>query len=141
MLFRSNGEEDFEVAQKRMIPIDNPINDEAKFTELAGVYEGLFVRDADEKVVESLRKKGVLVKIGKIKHQYPLCWRSNHKLLWLARRGFFYFLDKLGDKAIKAAEDVKYFYDPPKNRFLEIIKDKHPWCISRERIWGCPLPR
>jgi len=137
----ANGEEDFEIATKKSIPIFNPINDEAKFTKEAGVYSGLFVREADEKIVSSLREKGALVKIGKIKHQYPLCWRSQHKLLWLARRGFFYFLDRLGDKAVKAAENVDYFFDPPKNRFLEIIKDKHPWCISRERVWGCPLPR
>src|SRR5438445_7349511 len=136
----ANGEEDFEIATKRSIPIFNPINDEAKFKKEAGVFSGLVVRDADEKIVSSLREKGALVKIGKIKHQYPLCWRSQHKLIWLARRGFFYFLDRLGDKAVKAAENVEYFFDPPKNRFLEIIKDKHPWCISRERIWGCPLP-
>ncbi len=137
----ANGEEDFEIATKRSIPIFNPINDEAKFTSEAGIYSGLFVRDADERIVNSLREKGALVRIGKIKHQYPLCWRSQHKLLWLARRGFFYLLDRLGDKAVKAAENVEYFYDPPKNRFIDIIKDKHPWCISRERIWGCPLPR
>ncbi|HJW19336.1 MAG TPA: class I tRNA ligase family protein, partial [Candidatus Nitrosotalea sp.] len=136
----ANGEEDFEIASKRAIPIFNPINDEAKFTEQAGVYAGLFVRDADEKIVNALKEKGALVRIGKIKHQYPLCWRSQHKLLWLARRGFFYFLDRLGDKAVQAAESVEYFFEPPRNRFLEIIKDKHPWCISRERIWGCPLP-
>ncbi|MDE1839809.1 MAG: isoleucine--tRNA ligase [Thaumarchaeota archaeon] len=136
----ANGEEDFEIASKRAIPIFNPINDEAKFTEKAGAYAGMFVRDADEKIVNSLKEKGALVKIGKIKHQYPLCWRSQHKLLWLARRGFFYFLDRLGDKAVQAAENVEYFFEPPRNRFLEIIKDKHPWCISRERIWGCPLP-
>jgi len=135
-----NGEEDFEIGSKRLVPMFNPIDDEAKFTKDAGVYSGLFVRDADEKIVTSLKEKGALVRIGKIKHQYPLCWRSQHKLLWLARRGFFYFLDRLGDKAVKAAENVEYFFDPPRNRFLEIIKDKHPWCISRERIWGCPLP-
>ena len=135
-----NGEEDFEIGNKRLVPMFNPIDDEAKFTIEAGVYSGLFVRDADEKIVNSLKEKGALVRIGKIKHQYPLCWRSQHKLLWLARRGFFYFLDRLGDKAVKAAENVEYFFDPPRNRFLEIIKDKHPWCISRERIWGCPLP-
>src|SRR5207245_4977664 len=135
-----NGEEDFEIGNKRLVPMFNPIDDEAKFTEKAGVYSGLFVRDADEKIVNSFKAKGDLVRIGKIKHQYPLCWRSQHKLLWLARRGFFYFLDKLGDKAIEAANKVDYFFDQPKNRFLEIIKDKHPWNISRERIWGFPLP-
>lgn len=136
----ANGEEDFEIATKRKIPIFNPIDDEAKFKKEAGIYSGLFVRDADEKIVNTLREKGSLVKIGKIKHQYPLCWRSHHKILWLARRGYFYFLDRLGEKAVNAAEKIEYFYEPPKNRFLEIIKDKHPWCISRERIWGCPLP-
>ena len=136
----ANGEEDFDIATKRKIPIFNPINDEAKFTKDAGVFAGLFVRDADDKIVTSIKEKNALVRIGKIKHQYPLCWRSQHKLLWLARRGFFYFLDRLGDKAIKAAESVEYFFEPPRNRFVEIIKDRHPWCISRERIWGCPLP-
>lgn len=136
----ANGEDDFEIATRRKIPIFNPINDEAKFTKEAGTFAGLFVRDADDKIINTLREKEALVKIGKIKHQYPLCWRSHHKLLWLARRGFFYFLDRLGDKAVKAAESVEYFFEPPRNRFLEIIKDKHPWCISRERIWGCPLP-
>ena len=136
----ANGEEDFEIATKRKIPIFNPINDEAKFTKDAGIFSGLFVRDADEKIVSAVKEKNALVRIGKIKHQYPLCWRSQHKLLWLARRGFFYFLDRLGDKAVKAAEDVEYFFEPPRNRFVEIIKDRHPWCISRERIWGCPLP-
>ena len=136
----ANGEEDFEIASKRSVPIFNPINDEAKFTSDAGVYSGLFVRDSDDKIVSALKERNALVRIGKIKHQYPLCWRSQHKLLWLARRGFFYFLDRLGDKAVKAAENVEYFYEPPRNRFLEIIKDKHPWCISRERTWGCPLP-
>src|SRR5438309_383362 len=135
-----NGEEDFEIGNKRKVPMFNPIDDEAKFTKDAGAYSGLFVRDADEKIVSSLKDRGALVRIGKIKHQYPLCWRSQHKLLWLARRGFFYFLDRLGDKAVQAAEKVEYFFDPPRNRFVEIIKDKHPWCISRERIWGCPLP-
>ncbi len=136
----ANGEEDFEIATKRKISIFNPIDDEAKFTKDAGIFSGLFVRDADEKIVNAIKEKNALVRIGKIKHQYPLCWRSQHKLLWLARRGFFYFLDRLGDKAVKAAESVEYFFEPPRNRFVEIIKDKHPWCISRERIWGCPLP-
>ena len=136
----ANGEEDIKIANKRGVKIFNPIDDEVKFKKEAGKYKGLFVRDADEKIVEDLRDANALVRIGKIKHKYPLCWRSQHKIVWLARKGWFYKLDRLGDNAIIAAENVEYFFEQPKNRFLGIIKEKHPWCISRERFWGCPLP-
>ncbi|WP_268544530.1 isoleucine--tRNA ligase [Candidatus Nitrosotenuis cloacae] len=136
----ANGEEDYDIARRRNVPIFNPINDEVRFTEDAGRYSGMFVRDADRPIVEDLKAAGGLVRIGRIKHKYPLCWRSHHPIVWLARREFFYMLDRLGDKAIEAAENVEYFFDQPKNRFLGIIKEKHPWCISRERFWGCPLP-
>jgi len=136
----ANGEEDIKIANKRKVKVFSPINDQVKFTNLAGKYEGMFVRDADRVIVEDLKESNALVKIGKIKHKYPLCWRSHHPIVWLARKGWFYKLDRLGDKAINAAENVEYFFEQPKNRFLGIIKERHPWCISRERIWGCPLP-
>ena len=136
----ANGEEDIKIANKRGVEIFNPIDDEVKFTKKAGKYAGLFVRDADRTIVEDLEDSNALVRIGKIKHKYPLCWRSQHRIVWMARKGWFYKLDKLGDKAINAAEKVEYFFEQPKNRFLGIIKEKHPWCISRERFWGCPLP-
>ncbi len=136
----ANGEEDIKIANKRKVKVFNPINDQVKFTNFAGKYEGMFVRDADKIIVEDLKERNALVKIGKIKHKYPLCWRSHHPIVWLARKGWFYKLDRLEDKAINAAENVEYFFEQPKNRFLGIIKERHPWCISRERIWGCPLP-
>lgn len=136
----ANGEEDIKIANKRKVKIFSPINDEVKFTEKAGKYQGMFVRDADKPIVEDLKECNALVKIGRIKHKYPLCWRSRHPIVWLARRGWFYKLDRLDNKAIDAAKSVEYFFEQPKNRFLGIIKEKHPWCISRERIWGCPLP-
>lgn len=136
----ANGEEDIKIANKRKVKVFSPINDEVKFTDLAGKYGGVFVRDADRIIVDDLKERNALVKIGKIKHKYPLCWRSHHPIVWLARKGWFYKLDRLDDKAINAAESVEYFFEQPKNRFLGIIKERHPWCISRERIWGCPLP-
>jgi len=136
----ANGEDDYNIAMKRKVEIFSPIDDEVKFTEDAGKYAGMFVRDADEEIVRDVKEKNALVRIGKIKHKYPLCWRSQHKLVWLARREYFYMLDRLDDKAVDAAQKVEYFFDQPKNRFLKIIKEKHPWCISRERFWGCPLP-
>ena len=136
----ANGEDDYNIAVKRKVDIFSPIDDRVNFTDSAGQYSGQFVRDADEKIVESVKQKGALIRIGTINHDYPSCWRCGKDLVWLARREYFYMLDKLGDKAITAAKNVEYFFDQPKNRFLEIIKEKHPWCISRERFWGCPLP-
>ncbi|MGI0049644.1 MAG: class I tRNA ligase family protein, partial [Nitrososphaera sp.] len=136
----ANGEEDFEIASKRNVPIFVPIDDRVVFTEKAGAFKDLFVRDADMKVVQAMKEAGASVRLGKIKHQYPTCWRSHHKVVWLARREYFYIIEKLGDKPLEAAQNVEYFFEPPKNRFVEIIRERHPWCVSRERVWGTPLP-
>jgi isoleucyl-tRNA synthetase len=135
-----NGEEDFFAAQRRGVPIFAPFDDEVKFTEEAGVFNGVFARDADAMVVEELRKRGSLVEVKTVKHEYPTCWRSHHKLVWLARREYFLRTDRINDKVVKAAEKVEYFFEPPKNRFLSFLREGKPWCISRERVWGAPLP-
>ena len=136
----ANGQEDFQIAERRKIPTFVPIDDRVNFTQEAGIFRGLFVRDADDRVIEAMKQAGAYVKLGRIKHQYPTCWRSHHKVVWLARREYFYMIEGLEDKPLSAALKVEYFYDAPKNRYLEIIKEKVPWCISRERIWGAPLP-
>jgi isoleucyl-tRNA synthetase len=136
----ANGEQDFEIAIRRNIPIFVPIDDKVTFNDKAGKYKDLFVRDADEIIVNNMYLIDAVVKIGKVNHKYPTCWRSHHKIVWLARREYFYMIDKLGNKSIDAANKINYYYDQPKNRYIEIIKEKVPWCISRERVWGTPLP-
>jgi isoleucyl-tRNA synthetase len=136
----ANGEMDFQIATKRGIPLFSPIDDRVMLTEDAGIFNQLFVRDADPLVIEKLKSTGHYVKAGRIKHQYPTCWRSHHKLVWLARREYFYMTEFLGSKPLDAAQSVRYFFNSSRNRFIEIIKEKVPWCITRERLWGTPLP-
>ncbi len=135
-----NGEEDFFAAMKRNVPIFVPFDDEVKFTRDGGVFCGKFARDTDKIVVEELRKRGLLVKVKTVRHEYPTCWRSHHKLVWLARKEYFLRTDKVNDKILQAAEKVKYYYESPKNRFIACLKEGKPWCVSRERVWGAPLP-
>ena len=136
----ANGEEDMAAASRRGVEVFCPIDDEARFTRDAGPYAGMQVREADAAVARDLEARGALVRLGRLRHKYPLCWRSRHPVVWLARRGWFYKLDRLGDAAVKAAESVQYYYEQPRNRFLSIVRERHPWCISRERAWGTPLP-
>ncbi|UCE29300.1 MAG: class I tRNA ligase family protein, partial [Candidatus Bathyarchaeota archaeon] len=135
-----NGEEDFQAAQKRQLSVFVPFDDECKFTDEAGEFAGIFARDADSKVVDILRQKGLLASVKTVRHEYPTCWRSHHKLIWLARREYFLWTNKVNDKVVEAAEKVNYFYESPKNRFLSFLKEGKPWCVSRERVWGAPLP-
>lgn len=135
-----NGEEDFFAAYARKVPIFAPFDDEVNFTKDAGAFKGIFAREADEMVVKELQKKGLLVELKKLKHEYPTCWRSHHKLVWLARKEYFLRTDKIRRKVLEAAEKVEYFFQEPKNRFISFLKEGKPWCISRERVWGTPLP-
>jgi len=136
----ANGEEDFAVAQKRGLPVFAPFDDRVRFTKDAGRFAEMFARDADAEVLQALKEKGALVNAGKIVHDYPVCWRSDDRLVWLARREYFYWVDKIRSDVVKAAEKVEYFFDSSKNRFLAGLAESPPWCVTRERVWGNPLP-
>ncbi len=135
-----NGEDDFWAAHRRGVPIFAPFDDEVKFTRDAGIFVGVFARDADMLVVEELRNRNAFVKVKKVKHEYPTCWRSHHKLVWLARKEYFLRTDKINAKVLEAAEKIDCFFEEPKNRFVAFLKEGKSWCVSRERIWGTPLP-
>jgi len=136
----ANGEDDFSVAQRLKVEVFAPFDDQVRFTQEAGEYSGIFARDADAKVIDDLREGGALVKVGKLTHEYPVCWRSGHRIVWLTRREYFYWVDRIRKDLVAAADSAEYFFESPKNRFLEFIKESPPWGITRERVWGSPLP-
>ena len=105
----ANGEVDFDIATKRNVPIFVPIDDRAFFTEKAGEFKDTFVRDADRMVIKAMEEVGAAVKSSIIKHQYPTCWRSRHKLVWLARREYFYIIQNLGDMPLEGSTKGRIF--------------------------------
>jgi len=135
-----NGEDDFQAAQSRGLEIYSPFGDDCNFTDEAGAFAGKFARDADDVVISELKARGLLLSSAALTHEYPLCWRSHHKLVWVARREYFLWTDRVNEKVLEAADKVEYFFEPGRNRFLAYLKERKPWCISRQRVWGAPLP-
>jgi len=136
----AHGPEDFELGRKHNLPIFCPVSSTGKFKEDGGKYTGLSTREASITIVEDLRKKNLLVKAGTIKHNYPLCWRCNTPLIYLASTQWFLRVEPIKDTMLQENENVKWWPEwAGTNRFGEWLKNADDWCISRTKVWGTPL--
>ncbi|MGP3666888.1 MAG: isoleucine--tRNA ligase [Candidatus Bathyarchaeota archaeon] len=136
----AHGPEDFEVGLEYGIQIFCPVDQSGYFTDSGGKYAGFYFKDADNKIIEDLRVKGLLVYEGKIEHEYPLCWRCETPLLYRVDKQWFLKVSNLKQKLLE--ENKKVLWIPRwagENRFGEWLANAEDWCISRARIWGSPL--
>lgn len=135
-----HGPEDFEVGVANNIPIFNPVSIRGVYKKEAGKFEGMYVFDANEEILNLLKKKGTLILTNEIEHEYAHCWRCDSKLVYRATNQWFFKTESLVPDLLTKNDEIYWIPDWAGNRWfkswLTTLKD---WCISRQRFWGIPL--
>lgn len=136
-----HGPDDFETGLRCKLPILSPVNAAGKLTEDAGEeFAGMDIHDAEVPIIKRLAANGALLSKGSVRHQYAHCWRCKNPVIYRATEQWFASVDGFREEALKAVEDSKWIPSWGENRIHNMIADRHDWCISRQRVWGVPLP-
>ncbi|MCG3411818.1 isoleucine--tRNA ligase [Staphylococcus massiliensis] len=135
-----HGEDDYLVCQKYDLDVISPIDDKGVFTEEAGQFEGMFYDKANKEVTDLLTEKGALLKLEFITHSYPHDWRTKKPVIFRATPQWFASINKVRQDILDAIDDTKFKVEWGKTRLYNMIRDRGEWVISRQRVWGVPLP-
>ena len=137
----SYGVEDFIIGQEYNLGMVNGVDDQGVLNEESGEFAGLFFEDANKVITQKLDELGVLLKLKFITHQYPHDWRTKKPIIFKATSQWFCSIDKIRDGILNEIENnVKWHPSWGKTRLYNMIKDRGDWCISRQRVWGVPIP-